>query len=163
VRVTDEHGASTSRQIGVNILGTGDEPVFGPLVLFGTDFHDVLLGSPQDDVIRGRGGPDTLVGFGGRDEFQFTDFNVPAFPGPDTIVDFQPGPGGDVLNLADVIDFAAGGTASNFVRFLDVNGTSQLQINQDGIGSDFISVATLQGVSGLLLNDLLANGNLVLA
>jgi hypothetical protein len=52
---------------------------------------------------------------------------------------------------------------SAFVRLAESGGSTLVSLNADGAGTDFVNVATLQGVTGLLLNDLLAQGNLILA
>jgi len=52
---------------------------------------------------------------------------------------------------------------ADFVQLSEGNGYTLLSVNADGAGSDFVGVALLEGVDSLLLNDLLAHGNLLLA
>jgi Ca2+-binding RTX toxin-like protein len=55
---------------------------------------DTLLGTPGDDVFRASLGADTLTGNGGHDTYVFGRDD-----GADRITDFQPGAGGDVVEL----------------------------------------------------------------
>jgi hypothetical protein len=43
--------------------------------------------------------------------------------------------------------------------------STTIAVNSDGVGSDFVAIATLNGVAmtGSLLNDMVANGNLLLS
>jgi hypothetical protein len=82
----------------------------------------------------------------------------------DTITDFTRGSGGDRLDIHDVlVGFGAGSNINNFVRLSGGAGTT-VSVNADGVGTDFIALATLSNVTmtATLLNELVANGNLVL-
>ena len=60
--------------------------------------------------------------------------------------------------------YTPAGSISSFVRLDTVGANTNLMIDADGAGAGgFVQVATLQGVTGLLLNDLLANQNLLAA
>jgi hypothetical protein len=50
---------------------------------------------------------------------------------------------------------------NSFVRLTGVNDTT-VWVNSDGLGDDFVAVATLQGVhmTPTLLHDMIAQGNL---
>lgn len=52
---------------------------------------------------------------------------------------------------------------SSFVRLTASGANTILAVNTDGVGTDFLDLAVLQNNTGLLLNDLIANGNLLLA
>lgn len=64
------------------------------------------------------------------------------------------GSGGDILLGSLANDILKGGSGDDIL----IGGGGN-----DGIGTDYAAVATLQGQTGLLLNDLLANGNLIVA
>lgn len=84
----------------------------------------------------------------------------------DAIADFARGATGDKLDIKDVLVGYTPGS-SNIANFVRLSGTSNstVWVNADGVGSDFLAVATLQNVamSSTLLNDMLAQGNLVVA
>jgi hypothetical protein len=41
--------------------------------------------------------------------------------------------------------------------------STQVMVNADGVGSDYVPLVTLNGVAGLFLHDLMNNGNIILA
>jgi len=130
--------------------------------LIGSLQGDTLLGGDGNDLLRGGMGADSMDGGLGMDRF---DFDHPS-EGTDTIAGFEAVPGGDVLDIADLLAWTsyaggAGGELSAFVRFENVAGGSQLQIDADGLtGPDgWQGLATLQGHTDLDLNTLLSNGN----
>ena len=85
--------------------------------------------------------------------------------GGDTIRDFTPGAGGDALDIRDVLVGYTPGVSNlgEFVRFNESGGNTAFMVDANGLagGVAFTTLATLQGVTGLLLNDLLANNNLL--
>jgi Ca2+-binding RTX toxin-like protein len=130
--------------------------------LIGSQGSDSLNGGDGNDLLRGGQGVDFLDGGLGQDRF---DFDHPS-EGIDSIINFAPVPGGDVLDIADLLGWTsyaggAGGDLSQFVRFANVTGGSQLQIDTDGLGDTetWQGLATLQGHSDLALTTLLINGN----
>jgi serralysin len=140
--------------------GTDGRSVSG-LTLNGTAGNDTLTGTNDNDWFAGLGGSDTLTGGGGSDRFVYRSVN----DGVDTIADFARGDGGDVLDVRDVL-VTYGHGVSNPASFIQLNqsgGNTTVSVNADGIGSDFADLAMLSGVTGLLLNDLLAQGNLAVA
>jgi len=58
-----------------------------------------------------------------------------------------------------------GYTPANIANFVKLTGTTAttVAVNADGIGTDFVNIATLQGVvyTATLLNELVAQGNLI--
>jgi Ca2+-binding RTX toxin-like protein len=147
-----------------NLVGTRFDDLLqgdgGANRLDGGAGHDRLYGQGGNDTFVGGAGNDLLVGGPGADRF---DFNAIAH-GLDTIADFTAGPGGDIIDVRDVLAGFVQGTsnAASFVQLVGSAGGTTLRVNADGAGSDFVDLALLQGTTGVLLDDLLANGNLAL-
>lgn len=130
---------------------------------------DVLLGGAGDDVLDGGVGDDLLVGGEGADDLyggQGSDvflFESIADAG-DTIHDFEMGVDGDALNLTDVLEGFDPDLddVNDFLALIDNGGDTELQVNVDGQGDDFETLATFEGgLGGVSLDTLLADGNLV--
>jgi Ca2+-binding RTX toxin-like protein len=126
--------------------------------LAGNFGQDVLRGGPGDDLLNGGADVDTLVGGGGSDTLSIDAVDQ----GVDRVLDFATGPGGDVLDLSDVLDFGAGDVATSFVRLNATGGSTAVAVNTDGAGTDFTAVFNLVGVSGINVGQLVADGNLEL-
>jgi Ca2+-binding RTX toxin-like protein len=166
-------GVSVDLQAGTATGGSsvGIDSFSGVNAVLGSNFDDVLLGGTGSDTLSGglgndllRGGPgaDNINGGAGADRI---DFDSPA-DGVDTISGFATGAGGDVLDIADLLSWTSyanglGGDLSNFVRFENVTGGSQLQVDTDGAGpTGWQGVATLEGHVDLVLDTLVTDGNL---
>jgi len=133
--------------------GAGDDQLFGNLG------PDILRGGPGDDLLVGGYGFDTLVGGGGSDTFRIDSVDQ----GIDRILDFQAGLGGDVLDMRSLLSFQDGDAIANFVQ-LSVSGSdTAVAANPNGAGGAFTPVFNLVGVTGLDVNNLLADGNLQVA
>lgn len=133
------------------------------------DDGDILLGGAGDDVLNGGIGDDLLVGGDGAD-LLFGDQGADVFlfqsiaDAGDTILDFETGAGGDAINLTDVlVGYDAGSSnANDFMRLVDSGGDSLLQVDTDGAGGDFVTLAVIQGgTDGMGIAALLEAGNLV--
>ena len=113
--------------------------------------------SPSPSSISSSG---ALTGGSGTDTFVFNSVD----DGPDTITDFEEGD--DVLNISEVL-VAFNPVTSNVSQFVKFMGTDDatLWVNADGIGTDFAALATLQNIAMTpgMLNEMVANGNLILA
>ena len=142
--------------------------------LFGGTGDDSLLGGSGIDILRGGAGNDTLTGGTESDTFLFSrgDEGSTATPANDVITDFTMGVGGDVLNLADMLQGESTGNLTEYLHFTS-NGTDTV-ISVDTDGGTTLEPSqqiTLTGVDvtvgGTLtdqqiLDGLLANGNLVI-
>ncbi len=135
---------------------TGDD------TLYGDAGNDAIYGLDNDDVLYGGDGNDTLVGGAGADEFVVLATDT----GTDTITDFSTSEG-DALNLSDVIAFdPLTDTITDFVQITDNGTDSTVAVDADGTanGASFVTIATLQGVTGLTDESaLVTSGNLIAA
>jgi Ca2+-binding RTX toxin-like protein len=120
---------------------------------------DILRGGPGDDLLVGGYGFDALVGGGGSDTFRI---DLVA-QGIDRVLDFQAGPGGDVLDLRNLLDFGPGDAPTSFVQLNDGGANTQVAVSPNGAGADFTPVFNLAGVTGLEVGDLVSDGNVQLA
>ncbi|WP_337925539.1 BspA family leucine-rich repeat surface protein [Bathymodiolus thermophilus thioautotrophic gill symbiont] len=138
-------------------------------ILHGLGGNDTLIGGTTNDTLVGGSGDDTLTGAGGRDIFDYGFENA----GNDTITDFTVG-NINTNTSADVIDLSnlliGYSTTSNLNAFVTAAATTntvgtKLTIDHDGTGTLNSPVTiTLKNITynTHLLNDLIANGNLVL-
>ena len=128
--------------------------------------NDILIGGAGDDRMYGEAGDDLIImgdgadqawGGSGRDIFAFDIFD----DAPDIIHDFQTGVAGDTLNITDILTNydPLDSLISDFVRLTATSGGTQVEVMK---GGDFELLVTLDGVHGVDLSTLIANGNLVM-
>ncbi len=116
-------------------------------ILSGGLGNDILTGGGGDDVLLGGLGNDTLTGDSGVDRFVFAESGS---SNADTIQDFVVGASGDILDLGGLLDaaFTTEDNVANFVRVVDgtpaTQGSSTLQVDTSGAGTNWVNVATLQ-------------------
>lgn len=149
--------------------GTGDD------YLFGGGGDDRLEGEAGNDRLWGDGGNDVIIGGAGDDIMKGGDFSSRYPAGNDTfgwsksdivntngsqagfdrIVDFGPG---DTLDFSLLFPGTDPGPISDMVKLAVVSGSTIVSVN---LGSGFVDVVQLDGVKGLNLNAMVANGWLV--
>lgn len=119
--------------------------------------NDTLGGGAGDDVLVGGAGNDILTGGAGLDSFVFTSLG----DGIDTITDFRTsGASADRFQLAaSMFDGFTGDDAfdligSGYLRVLAENGATAIQIDANGGGDQFQTIAT---VGTTLTNGMLAD------
>jgi Ca2+-binding RTX toxin-like protein len=139
--------------------------VYTPLVqdndtIFGGAGNDTIYGGAGNDVIDGGPGADILYGGQGSDRFVFSQMDGTV----DKVMDFQPGQGGDVLDVSQILQGYDPTTEAiaNFVKLTQDGANVDLQVNPSGQqGGSFTTVAVLQGgTGGLDLAHLVADGNI---
>jgi Ca2+-binding RTX toxin-like protein len=119
-----------------------------------------VLGGAGRDILTISSGVDTLVGGADSDVFRVA---AMAVSGVDVIVDFNGQPGGDLIDLSNILS-GYDPDSSNINEFLRMTADgSSLQVDPTGSGGGaiFTSVVTLQGISTDIAG-LLNNGTLVL-
>ncbi len=126
--------------------------------LFGQEGNDVLYGGAGNDHLYGGSGNDTLYGGAGADTFHFVGND-----GHDKIKDFNVAEG-DVLDLSQLLETtsATQATLNKFIFATDVGGNTVISVDLNGSGNaaNAQALVTLEGVHGVNLNDLIANGHL---
>ena len=124
----------------------------GSDLLLGGKGNDLISGNDGDDYIWGGAVTDTLFGGWGRDRFAFHDMSEAG----DTVADFQGGLWGDQIDLSVLsarLNWADGDPIENgYLRWLQVGNDVQVQIDPDGVGGDFTTLATLTGVNAASLS-----------
>ncbi len=168
--------------------GNGKDAIFGSDgndTLSGGNGNDRLDGGAGNDTLNGGIGHDLLTGGDGADTFVF-DSN--AFKGGnDTVTDFTPAVTtttsttdpttglvttttttavNDVIELHAVLHGYDPATSNidDFVHFTDDGANSVMSVaNVHGHSTHFVTVATLDGITGLDAATMLAAGNLVIS
>ena len=115
-------------------------------VITGNGGVDVLSGGFGNDTLTGYVGYDILTGGPGSDRF---DYNS-VVDGTDTITDFTLGAGGDVLDMHDVLGSFTGISLTHdnaftggFLQFIASGTDTMVQVDSDGGGDSYISLAVL--------------------
>ncbi|WP_316202812.1 MULTISPECIES: VCBS domain-containing protein [unclassified Bradyrhizobium] len=152
---------SSSNTTGPTLSGIGQDTYKNMEGVIGSAYDDVINGSSSNDVLIGGAGSDKLTGNGGSDTFKWNAGDL-AGGGLDTILDFQTGTSGDVIDLSGLLASVSGNHA-DAVRFVDSGGhTSLASANGSGVlnngdltlqinaGSGWTNVATIKDTGGNL-------------
>ena len=134
----------------------------GNNVLEGGAGADTLLGGGGADTLRGGTGIDILSGGAGIDTFQWQAGDNSG--GTDQITDFVTGAGGDKIDISSMlVGFTGTSILADFVQKTESAGNTTIRVDSDGAagGSNFVDLVVLQGHTGLDLNQLKTNGNLI--
>jgi len=129
--------------------GTGND------ALSGGDGSDTLYGGMGFDTLAGGAGNDTLSGGSEADRFVFASVD----DGVDIITDFG---AGDVLAIGGMLVGYASGDDAAFVRLVDNGSDTTVQVDPDGgaNGAAFSSIAVLEAVGGIAVEDLVDSGQI---
>ncbi len=147
--------SATSAQVSLSfIAGTG-----AANGLSGTAGDDTLMGLGGNDTLTGGAGADLLIGGPGADRLVWS----AGHSGTDIVQGFSLAEA-DVLDVAGLITgFSPGVTpVSDFVRLTEAAGNTTVEIATTGGGNFNMSIAVLQGVTGLNADLMRTNGNLIL-
>ena len=150
VSVIDADGDATAAQ-SINVTVSGDA---------------TYVGTVNDEMFQGSAANETMTGGGGNDIFDFNNMTDAA----DHVTDFHVGnvatdPNADVLDIGDILPGATQGATnasqlSGYVQLQEVGGSTLVQVDAGG-GSSFQTLVTLDGVTGLTLQQLLNNQQLI--
>jgi Ca2+-binding RTX toxin-like protein len=125
--------------------------------LFGDSSGDNISGGDGNDLIEGGIGADTLQGGAGNDTFLYRLTNIIDPIGGDVIVGFETGK--DKIDLLDLFsDFSiqsADPFADDYLRLQVSGGNTLLQFDSDSGTDNFVTLATLQGVTNATTADLI--------
>ncbi len=114
----------------------------------------------NENIIYGGAGQDDLYGSSGLETFVFE--AASAFANVDTITNFDK-VGGDVIDISDVLSgfSMTVDDAVDFVQLTESGGNTTIAVDADGVGG-YSNIAILNGVTGLNVNELVADGSLIL-
>jgi glutaminase len=105
-----------------------------------------------------------MTGGAGADTFKWEQGDLAGSTTGDVINDFTVGQG-DKLDIGDLLTgYRAGVSDPNgFVQFEETSsGNTVVKVDVDGGGDNFVTLATLNDVTGQTVNDMIGSGNLVL-
>ncbi len=124
----------------------------------GTDGATVYSGG--DDVLYGGNGLDTLYGGDGIDRFVFEAES--AYNYSDLVQDFRFHIG-DILDISDLITEGSvtSGNLTEYLQFIDSGDDTLVQVDANGGGDEFQTIAQLQNIAGLDEATLYENGNII--
>jgi len=121
-------------------------------LLLGGKGDDTLIGAAGDDYIWGGAGADTLTGDAGRDRFAYHSVGE----GGDVVIDFQAGKTGDVIDLSVIAARMHWGNGNpidgGYVHFVQDGANVLVQVDADGGGDGFVTIATLLNADASLLS-----------
>jgi serralysin len=131
--------------------------------LFGGDGTDTLRGGAGNDQLTGGAGRDRLFGEGGADTFIFEAEN--AFDDITFVRDFSVAEG-DILDITSILDGYDSLTddINDFIVFSEAAGNTYVWVDSNGTGTaggDIAFAAVLSGNTGLNVDTLETNGNLI--
>jgi Ca2+-binding RTX toxin-like protein len=107
--------------------------------LIGGAGNDTFYGEAGDDLLIVGEGADHIYGGAGSDTILYDFFDTAV----DTIYGFELGENGDVLDISGILEGydPLEDLISDFMRFTEENGVTALQVNIDGQGDDFVTIA----------------------
>lgn len=145
--------------------GDGDDTLHGQDdndILYGGSGSDSLNGGYGDDILYGGDGLDNLSGDHGADTFVFEADS--AFNNVDNIWGFATYQN-DKLDISDLLIGYTPGTSdiNDFVSLTVAGSNTTVSVDRDGTGSSYTdqAITTLNYVTGLDVDTLLNNGNLI--
>src|SRR5204862_6904707 len=143
----DGTGNALNNTISGNNLNNVISGLAGNENLSGNLGDDVLQGGAGNDTLAASGGADTLAGGTDSDVYLFSDGGL---AGLDLIVGFDGVPGGDLLDVSDLLSgFDPDSSNINeFLRATTSDGNTTIQVDAHGAvgGAVFADIAVPQGV-----------------
>ncbi len=142
-------------------VGMGSDTFSSIERIVGSEFADTFIGSSNansfdggagNDTFRGMAGADIFTGAAGSDTYNWLVSDVGSSSNHDHITDFSVG---DRLDLRDFTKGLAGAPITNAVRIADGTDGTMVSVK---IGSSFVDLVELDGVHGVTVGSLLADG-----
>jgi Ca2+-binding RTX toxin-like protein len=142
--------------------------------LLGGEGNDAMSGGEGNDTLDAGNGLDTLTGGIGFDILRSSgsgtdifDYNAISEAG-DTVEQFTAGAGGDIFDIADLLDAStnytdgSGGPLADYVQIVAAGTNGLLQIDTDGASglADWQTLATILGGSTINSDMFIAGGNI---
>lgn len=130
------------------------------VTISGSNGNDMLVGGVGNDTLLGGLGIDILSGGLGADTFSWLPSHLGG--GVDQVTDFALGAIGDVLDLSQILVGYVDGVSnlSDFVALSESGGSTTVRVDPNGTNA-FSDLVVLQGVTGLDVDTLRTNGNLL--
>lgn len=110
------------------------------------------------NTLNGGDGQDDLYGANGSDIFYFDNTND-----VDDVFNFDTATG-DAIDVSSILSFNSGtDLITDFVQLTESGGNTTLAVDVDGTanGTNFVDIALIDGVTGLDVNTMLADGSLI--
>ena len=138
-----------------NIIGSGHNDI-----IVGNEYNNILYGGNGDDTLAGGLGKDLLYGDNGQDIFLFE--AATAFVIPDAIMDLDLNE--DSIDISDLLSGYDPLTdaISDFVQIENNGYGSNLSVNSDGVGNDFINIAYIADVINIEAVDILEDNGVLI-
>ncbi|MCW0002366.1 VCBS domain-containing protein [Pararhizobium sp. YC-54] len=139
--------SATDTSVNLSAVGLGTDIYRNIEGIIGSDHDDILGGSAFADQIYGGAGSDRMTGGGGGDTFVIADNElVPTID--DVIADYNAAQG-DVVDLTALLGELPDGTAleNNYVQVVQNGNNAALQVDTDGNGAGWQTVAVLENFS----------------
>jgi Ca2+-binding RTX toxin-like protein len=166
--VAFDAGYSTTWNLASGLFLTGTtsgDTLYGSQyadTLKGLAGNDYLYGNRGNDTIWGGGGSDTIYGGAGADTFKFDSTATGASV---TIQDFSD-TAGDKLDLVSLLTGhydPMQDAINDFVTATSTSWDTLISVDLDGTGTSYSStqIATLANITGLTVNDMISNSNLL--
>jgi len=138
----------------IEVLRTTNDRGKGSLNLTGNEFSQTLIGNAGNNVLDGGGGADTYYGGAGTDRFVIRGDALTSPSAADRIMDYSRGETIDLTGVLSVpygVDVALGG-------YLRVTTGGLIQVDTDGGGDQWATVATINSAKGSVTFSYLSSG-----
>lgn len=139
----------------IEVLRTNNDNGKTAINLTGNEFAQTLIGNAGSNVLNGRGGSDIYYGGGGSDRFVIGSDALGNPAAADRIMDYARGETVDltaVLSVASGINVSSGG-------FLRVTTSGLIQVDANGSGNEWTTVATINSVKGSVTFSYISGGS----
>jgi Ca2+-binding RTX toxin-like protein len=131
----------------IEVLRTTHDKGKTAIDLTGNEFGQTIVGNSAANVIEGKGGADVLTGGAGKDVFVLSNTAVTS-PGPSSIDRITDYAAGDVVDVTQVLNVAAG-TNVLTAGYLRVTTSGLVQVDLDGGANNWVTLSTINGTGAV--------------